>query len=56
MKKYLTKSNFLNVLLFVQFIIINIVDYFDFDNETLKIISFLGLIVGYFININKKSE
>lgn len=40
----------INILFFLQFILIHITDIYQFSNDVTKHISLLILIIGYFIN------
>lgn len=54
MKKYITKNNMIQLLLLLQFILLQVPNFIKLDSEILTAISFCGLIVGYVINTTKK--
>lgn len=50
-KKYLKKhENKINIALFIQFLIINIIQIFGVTGEAHQILSLILLCIGYFIN------
>lgn len=54
MKKYLTKNNIYNALLFIQFALVSVMETYEIAPDTLQHLSLLGLLIGYWINTNKK--
>lgn len=56
MKKYLTKRNIANLLLFTQYILIEITNIYIFSEDVTKFISLILLIIGYWINTSSKNE
>lgn len=53
LKKYVTKRNVINILCFLQFLLVGITEIYIFSEETTKLISLLLLVIGYWLNTDK---
>lgn len=56
MTKYVNKRNVANVLLLGQFGIIKAIEIYEFTPEVVDHLSFILLVIGYFINTQKNKE
>lgn len=56
MNKYITKTNVLVVMLFLQFAITTYLEIYDPTPEVVRALSFIGLLIGYWVNSNKRQK
>lgn len=50
MKKYITKRNIINTLLFIQFVISSVMNIYQLTPEMIQHLSLLLLLIGYWVN------
>lgn len=56
MKKYITKANVINILLFTQFAISSIMNIYQLTPEMVQHLSLALLLIGYWVNTNESES
>lgn len=56
MKKYITKRNIINTLLFIQFVISSVMNIYQLTPEMIQHLSLLLLLIGYWVNTEGGSD